>query len=44
MTHDRSYSKSISSRKALEEIERCAGSQFDPELTEEFIKMMKSNK
>ncbi|MFW6027074.1 MAG: HD-GYP domain-containing protein [Candidatus Woesearchaeota archaeon] len=40
MTHDRSYSKAISQEEALAEIKRCAGSQFDPEFTKKFIKMM----
>ena len=37
MTNDRPYSKAISKEKALEEIKNCAGTQFDPELAEEFI-------
>jgi diguanylate cyclase (GGDEF)-like protein len=41
MTNDRSYSKEISKEKALAEIKNCAGSQFDPELAAEFIKLMK---
>jgi len=40
MTHDRPYSKAISKQEALKEIKRCAGSQFDPKLAEEFVKMM----
>ena len=39
MTHDRPYSKAISKEKALDEIKNCAGSQFDPELAHEFIKL-----
>ena len=41
MTNKRSYSEPVSKEKALEEIKECAGSQFDPELSAEFIKMMK---
>lgn len=41
MTHDRSYQEAISKKEALAEIKRCAGSQFDPELAAEFIKMLK---
>lgn len=40
MTNDRSYSKAVSKKEALAEIEKCAGSQFDPELAAEFIKLM----
>ena len=32
----------MSKEETLEEIEDCAGSQFDPELAEEFVGMMKS--
>ncbi|MFN2340922.1 MAG: diguanylate cyclase [Halanaerobium sp.] len=40
MTNDRPYSKAISKEEALKEIEDCAGSQFDPELAEEFVKLV----
>jgi HD-GYP domain-containing protein (c-di-GMP phosphodiesterase class II) len=43
MINDRPYSKAISSEEALEEINRCAGSQFDPRLAEDFIEMMTDN-
>ncbi|MFW5737161.1 MAG: HD domain-containing phosphohydrolase, partial [Halanaerobium sp.] len=39
MTHDRPYSKAVSREEALKEIKSCSGSQFDPELAAEFIKM-----
>ncbi len=42
MTNDRPYSKAVSVEAALKEIENCAGSQFDPELAEEFISLVKS--
>ncbi len=40
MTSDRSYRKALSHATALEEIKVCAGSQFDPTLTEIFLHMM----
>lgn len=40
MTHDRPYSKAVSHKEALKEIEKCAGSQFDPRLAEEFISLI----
>ena len=41
MTHERTYKKAMSKKEALKEISKCAGSQFDPELAQAFIKMMK---
>ncbi len=40
MTNDRPYSKAISKRDALKEIRACAGSQFDPELADNFVQMI----
>lgn len=37
MTSDRPYRKGMSIEKALEEIQRCKGSQFDPDLADIFI-------
>jgi diguanylate cyclase (GGDEF)-like protein/PAS domain S-box-containing protein len=42
MTHDQPYSKAITVKKALQEIESCAGSQFDPELAAAFIALIKN--
>jgi HD-GYP domain-containing protein (c-di-GMP phosphodiesterase class II) len=40
MIHDRPYRKTVSKEEALNEIERCAGTQFDPELAADFIRIM----
>ena len=34
MTSDRSYRPALSDRQALDELRRCAGSQFDPSIVE----------
>ncbi|GAV22385.1 HD domain-containing phosphohydrolase [Carboxydothermus pertinax] len=41
MTTDRPYKKGKTLLEAVEELRRCAGTQFDPELTEVFIKYLK---
>lgn len=41
MTTDRPYRKGLSHEIAMEEIQKNAGSQFDPELVEVFIQVMK---
>ncbi|MFP4370790.1 MAG: diguanylate cyclase [Halanaerobium sp.] len=43
MTHQLPYSKAISTKEALAEIKKCAGSQFDPGLVSSFIEMMEKN-
>lgn len=43
MTNTRIYKKAISHQEALEEIQKCAGSQFDPELAKIFIDIMKKD-
>ena len=41
---DRVYRKGRSPAEAFQELRRCAGSQFDPELVERFIAMTKNHK
>lgn len=41
MTSDRPYRKAMSQRNALAEIKRGAGTQFDPQLAEEFVRMIR---
>lgn len=40
MTHKRPYRKTRSTREAVEELKRCSGSQFDPELVDKFIEIL----
>ena len=40
MISDRPYRKGMPHQAALEELARCAGSQFDPALTQLFLEMM----
>ncbi len=40
MTHNRIYSKAITKDKAIKELERCSGTQFDPDLVEKFIEIL----
>jgi len=42
MTSDRFFSKTLSYEEALEEIKRCTGSQFDPNLVEAFLSLIES--
>ena len=44
MISGRPYKKAMTKEKAIEEIESCAGGQFDPELAAEFIEMIKNYK
>jgi response regulator RpfG family c-di-GMP phosphodiesterase len=39
MTSDRPYRKALSFEAALEEIRSCSGTQFDPNVTEAFLRM-----
>ena len=40
MTSDRPYRKAMSKEEAIEEIKRCAGTQFDPELAEILLSIL----
>lgn len=42
MTTDRPYQKAKTKEEALKELEQCAGTQFDPELTKIFIQELKN--
>lgn len=44
MTSDRSYRPRFTLYKALEELERCKGTQFDPALVDIFVEEVKQNK
>lgn len=44
MTNDRPYKQSVSSGEAIEEIKRCSGTQFDPDLAKIFIVKVLSSK
>lgn len=42
MTSDRAYRRALPHEVAVGEIERCAGSQFDPELSEAFVRLVEA--
>ena len=44
MTSDRSYRPRYTLYKAIEELEKCKGTQFDPELVDIFILELTKNK
>ena len=43
MTNGRPYKEAISMKEAVEEIKRCSGSQFDPDLVNKFTELMLDN-
>lgn len=43
MTNNRAYRPAMSPEKAIGELRRCAGSQFDPFIVSEFIQMLRDN-
>jgi diguanylate cyclase (GGDEF)-like protein/PAS domain S-box-containing protein len=40
MTNTRPYRKGISKKRAIKELQRCAGTQFEPQLVDEFIEFV----
>jgi HD-GYP domain-containing protein (c-di-GMP phosphodiesterase class II) len=40
MTSDRAYRKALPHQSTIHEIERCAGSQFDPDVAGEFVEVL----
>ena len=44
MTSNRVYRKRLSDEAVIKEFERCAGTQFDPEIVRSFIRMIQENK
>jgi diguanylate cyclase (GGDEF)-like protein/PAS domain S-box-containing protein len=44
ITSERPYKKAMSHEEALEELQRCAGTQFDPNLVDKFIELLEQNK
>jgi len=42
MTSDRAYRRALPHEVAISEIERCAGTQFDPELAEAFVRYIEA--
>jgi response regulator RpfG family c-di-GMP phosphodiesterase len=44
MTSDRAYRRALPHEVAIGEIERCAGTQFDPELAEAFVRFVEAKR
>ena len=43
MLSDRPYRKALGSEKAVEELKKCSGTQFDPGIVQIFLKILKKN-
>ncbi len=44
MISDRPYRKGMSSEQAVQELRRCAGTQFDPDLVERFVQLLQPSR
>ena len=44
MTTDRPYRKALTKKAAVQEVKRCAGSQFDRKVVEAFLKAYRAGK
>lgn len=44
MTSDRPYNKRKTYEEAIEELKRCSGTQFDPEIVNVFIEVVRENR
>ncbi len=44
MTHDRPYHKAMSAEDAVQEVIRCSGTQFDPNIVKAFLEMLEEEK
>jgi len=44
MTATRTYKEAFSHEQAIEELKRCAGTQFDPDITDAFLALEKEFK
>ena len=44
MTSDRPYRKGMTKKEAMQELKRCSGTQFDPEVVRAFLKYLNSGK
>ena len=40
MTNDRSYRTAMTEQEAIEEIRKCSGTQFDPDISKTFVKLL----
>lgn len=44
MTSNRPYNKRKTYEEAIEELKRCSGTQFDPEIVNVFIEVVRENR